>query len=133
MQVTCDKASLLIICEKQQEQTLANNTKVLKLYLASLLPTVQDDNIQESMETFLPTVQEPFYPLQRNIQEFHNIRGASKNSIMTGSPLPSSCLCICLIQKKSRQWYVEVSDQIVRIAKHLQNSTHTDPMPHPSP
>ena len=51
--------------------------------------TVQDDNVQESMETFLSTVQEPFYPLQRNIQEFHNIRGASKNSIMTGSPLPS--------------------------------------------
>ena len=89
MQVTCDKASLLIICEKQQEQSLASNTKVLKLYLASLLPTVQDDNIQETMETFLSTVQEPFYPLQRNIQEFHNIRGASKNSIMTGSPLPS--------------------------------------------
>ena len=91
MQVTCEyKSSLLIFCEKQQEQTLANNTKFLKLYLASLLPTVQDDNIQESMETFLSTVQEPFYPLQRNIQEFHNIRGASKNSIMTGSPLPSS-------------------------------------------
>ena len=59
-----------------------------KLYLASLLPTVQDDNIQESMETFLSTVQEPFYLLQRSIQEFHNIRGASKNSIKTGSPPP---------------------------------------------
>ena len=42
------------------------------------------------METFLSTVQEPFYLLRRSIQEFHNIRGASKNSIMTGSPLPSS-------------------------------------------
>ena len=61
-----------------------------KLYLASLPPTAQDDNIQESMETFLSTVQEPFYLLRRSIQEFHNIRGASKNSIMTGSPLPSS-------------------------------------------
>ena len=40
------------------------------------------------METFLSTVQEPFYLLQRSIQEFHNIRGASKNSIMTGSPPP---------------------------------------------
>ena len=54
-----------------------------------------------------------------------------------------------MIQKKSRQWYVEVLDQIVRIAKHLYNSekksnqqissvcdtcafAHTDPMPHPS-
>ena len=73
---------------RSSKQSLANNTKVLKLYLASLLPTVQDDNIQESMETFLSTVQEPFYLLQRSIQEFHNIRGASKNSIMTGSPPP---------------------------------------------
>ena len=31
------------------------------------------------------------------------------------------CLCIRMIQKKSRQWYVVVLDKIVRIARHHQD------------